>query len=342
MVPAGMKGKAGSVRRRALVGIAALVLPGCQSPATTTTATMPDGAVPIATTATSAAAPEAGPDAAGAPPLSARRAGQLAATLHDFLDYSPRAVYPVDKLKEVDDTFLVVAGEDSAPLDQAADVVHATAQAMWSGPMVHRPDLAIRIWLFATRKKYEAFRSEYGPKDSRRSDLSFWDPNTRSIFYCVEGQGITGLQHEVLHPLEIEDFPRSPYWLQEALPALMEAGSFVDGQLVAKPHFRLVTLRTALTKPEYAPKVRLDRLFELTTYDKFMSESVELHYAAGREALRWLLTAKHALWNFYASCRQGVLTDPTCEQAFTSAVGASPEAATAEWIAWLQSPEAEK
>jgi hypothetical protein len=303
---------------------------------------MPDGAVPIATTATSAAAPEAGPDAAGAPPLSERRARQLAGTLSDFFSYSPRYVYPVDKSKEVDDTFLVVAGEDSAPLDQAADVVHATAQAMWSGPMVHRPDLAIRIWLFATRKKYEAFRSLYGPKDSRASDLSFWDPNSRSIFYCVEGQGITGLQHEVLHPLEIEDLPRGPYWMQEALPALAEAGSFVDGQLVAKPHFRLVTLRTALSKPEYAPKVRLDRLFELTTYDKFMHDSVELHYAVGREALRWLLSSKHALWTLYASCREAILTDPTCEQAFTSAVGATPEAATAEWIAWLQSPEAEK
>jgi hypothetical protein len=210
---------------------------------------MPEGAVPAATTATSSAgpdaAPDAGPDASGAPPLSERRAGQLAESMRDFLDYSPRYVYPVDKMKEVDDTFLIVAGEDSAPIDQAADVVHATVQAMWSGPMVHRIDLAVRIWLFATRKKYEEFRGRDGPPDSRPSDLSFWDPNTRSIFYCVEGQGITGLQHEVLHPMEIEDLPRASYWMQEALPALMEAGAFVDGQLVAKPHFRLATLRTA-------------------------------------------------------------------------------------------------
>lgn len=267
---------------------------------------------------------------------------QLGTTMGDFRAYSRGYVYPVDKMKEVDDTFLIVAGEESAPVDQAAEVVHATAQAMWSGPMVHRLDLAVRIWLFANRKAYEAFRSRFGPKDSRPTDLSFWDPNSRSIFYCVEGQGITGLQHEVLHPLEIEDLPRAPYWMEEALPALAEAGSFVEGQLVAKPHFRLATLRTALTKPAYAEQVRLDRLFELTTYKAFMSDSVELRYAVGREALRWLLNAKHALWTFYASCREGILTDPTCEQAFTSAVGASPEAATAEWIAWLQSPEAEK
>ena len=65
-----------------------------------------------------------------------------------------------------------------------------------------------------------------------------------------------------------------------------------------------------------------------------------LHYGLSREALRWL-DHLGKLWTWWAAARDAVLEDPTGEATFTKVVGKSPADATADWIAWIQSREAE-
>lgn len=282
-----------------------------------------------------------------APPLSERLAAKLAHSVRDGLDYSERYVFEFGggRMKVVDDTFVLVAGEPSAPLDDAAATVHAAVQSLWHD-LSHRPTRAAVVWVFASRKSFGNFVAEFGPRDARRTDLSFYVPQptfipeVSQIYFCAEGQGLLGADHEIAHHLVRYDFPHAPTWLAEGLPALLEsADPTPDGELHPKAHFRLRTLRTALTKPDYAPLVRLDVLFGLHDAAAFRKHEA-LFYALAREFLRWA-DSLHALWPFYRLFRDGVLTDETGEQAFATVFGKTPADATSEFLDWIRSKEAE-
>ena len=296
---------------------------------------------------TLAAAQEGGPAAVVAKPLSDRLATKLAVSLRSSLFYSARYVveFGGGRMEPVDDTFVLVAGDKNAPLDDAKATVHAAAQSLWHD-LSHRPTHAATVWVFASRRNYEKFVTWHAP-GARPSDLSVYVPDslfvpgTSEIFFCAEGQGLGGVDHEIAHHLVRYDFPRAPTWLGEGLPAMLESAqpNPDDGELHAQAHFRLQTLRTALTKPEYAPLVRLDALFGLRDEAAFRKHEA-LSYALAREFLRWA-DSRHQLWPFYRLFRDGVLTDETGEKAFAAVFGKKPADATAEFIDWLRSKEAE-
>jgi len=305
-------------------------------------------AVLALTLPTLAAAQDAAPDTSIAKPLSYRLASKLGGSVHSSLGYSERYVFEFGggRMEIVDDTFVLVAGDRSAPLDEAVTTVHAAVQSLWHGDLQHRPTRAATVWVFASRKNYEKFVAEFGPKGARSSDLSFYVPESKlipeisEIYFCAEGQGLGGIGHEIAHHLVRYDFPRAPTWLAEGLPALLEAARPTpDGELHSQAHFRLETLRTALTKPDYAPLVRLDVLFGLRDDAAFRKHEA-LSYALAREFLRWA-DSRHQLWPFYRLFREGVLTDETGEKAFATVFGKTPADATDEFLDWIRSKEAE-
>jgi hypothetical protein len=325
-----------------LIFACAALLAACQgSPAPT----------PAPPASASAAAATAAPSASSAPidesvakPLSERGARELK---DDMLTRMQRAnqfgfEFNPDPRKLVEeDTFLLVAGDKSAPLDEAAAQLHKTVEALWHGPMLHRPELGVTVWVFARRADYERFRQQYAADDSSPKDLSFFRPTDRWIFFCPEGSSMGTLSHEVAHPLSLADIPKAPFWALEGLPAVLELPQFdADGGLTgAGAHFRLQTLRDALASKTRAPLVRLDQLFPLTTREAFDDASYDLHYAIARESLRWLLQ-RGLLWTWWHRLRDDILTDPTGQKSFEAVVGPIDKAQN-DWVAWIQSPESE-
>lgn len=294
-----------------------------------------------------AAAQDTGPDPNVARPLSARLAKKLAEGVEGSLYYSPKFVrkFGGGRTQVVDDTFVLVAGDPSAPFDDAVATVRAATESLWHD-LSHRPAHAATVWVFGARKDYDRFVTEEAPIDTPRRDLSFYLPDalvvrgTSEIFFCAEGQGLGGSAHEIAHHLIRYDFPKAPTWLAEGLPALLEsARPTPDGELHPQAHFRLATVRTALTKPAYAPLVRLDVLFGLRDAAAFRKNEA-LFYGLAREFLRWA-DSRHQLWPLYRLMRDGVLTDETGEAAFATVFGKTPADATNEFLDWIRSKEAE-
>ena len=204
----------------------------------------------------------------------------------------------------------------------------------------------VSVWVYGTRAAYEKAREDFGPRESTAGDLSFYDGENRAIWFCAEGGGVGSLGHETVHALLQNygdgDFPHAPVWLSEGLAALFEVVTYDDktGDAQFGPHFRIVTLRKALQRTDYAPKVSLEHLFTLRDDDSFKKDRA-LGYALARETLR-IMYEKHgdALWRFYRGWRDGLLTDPTGEHAFAAAMdGKTPADVTPEFLAWVQSSE---
>jgi hypothetical protein len=288
---------------------------------------------------------DAAPADVEALPLSPFRAGKLAEDVAKR-DGDASSATQYRRRVIVADTFVLAMADESAPIDAAADVVRRETAFLWRGIMSRRLYEGVTLWVYGTRAAYEAERERRGPKDSTAGDLSFYDGENREIWFCAEGSGLGTLGHEVVHPLlqgaGDGDFPHAPVWLSEGLAALFEVVTYDDktGDAQFGPHFRIVSLRKALKRTDYAPKVSLEHLFTLRDDESFKKDRA-LAYALSREALRFIYE-KHgdALWRFYRSWRDGVLTDPTGEHAFASAMdGKTPADVTPEFLAWVQSSE---
>ena len=340
-------------RRLAALAAAALTL-GCASPSgdvspAPTPSSIPDAA-PAPSATPSAAdswawlqyeSPADGGDAGMlARPLSPHRASLLAEELKSRLWEAGRAT-DGRRTITVADSFVVVQGDEQAPIDQVADEVRRETQFLWRTAFTHRLYHAVKIFVFQHRSTYEAFRKVNGPPDSRPQDISFYSPDDHEAFVCMEGGGIGDARHEAAHPLTNEDAgPKITRVLGEGIPELFEVVSWdAAGNPRFEPHFRLQSLRTALRRPDFAPKVRLDYLFSLSDEAAFNSSGA-LGRALAREALRFL-AAKYDLWGFYARARDGVLDDPTAMRALAATTGGkSPADLTPEFVAWIQSAEA--
>jgi len=323
-----------------------LAASGCGGPAPGASPA-PDAAPPSALepapspSLTASAPPPPPPDApqlTPAPPLSERRAHELSIDLMQRFNDAILGRYPGPPHATVDDTFVVISGEPSAPLDAAVEATRETVDALWHYPFAHRPEKSVVVWVASSANTLHALVREHAPY-IRDTGIGMYDPQSRQVFVATGPSGLTVLNHEIVHPLLRADFPRAPAWLAEGLPALFEAGQVrPDGTFAFGAHFRLQTVRTALNKAE-ADQVKLDTLFSWST-DAAFRKNEPLHYACAREALRWL-HSQGLLWPFYAAWRDGVLDDPTGEKAFQAAVHKTPAEATEAWIAWLRSDEAE-
>ena len=213
---------------------------------------------------------------------------------------------------------------------------------LYAGRLAHRPDRAVRVFLYRSPAALALGISQYeGPRPDPPG-LGLFDPAKRVILACPDAAGLLS-GHEIAHPLVLADFPHAPAWALEGLPSLFEVVDLsIPGEIHGKAHFRLQTLRDALASkdPAIVGSVRLDALFAMTTAASFHEEPEYLHYALARESLRWL-DHLGKLWSWWVEFREKILEDPTGVATFTKIVGKSPAAATADWIAWIQSREAE-
>ena len=178
--------------------VGAALLAACQgAPAP---APSPAPSVSAATSAPAAASASAAPvDQSVAKPLSERGARLLESDMHLRMERADQFGFQFnpDPRKIVEeDTFLLVAGDKSAPLDEAAAQVHRTVEALWRGPFFHKPEAGVTVWVFSKRADYEKFRQLYATDDSSPKDLSFYRPSDRWIFFCPEGSGWGTLNHE--------------------------------------------------------------------------------------------------------------------------------------------------
>jgi hypothetical protein len=297
--------------------------------------------LPLAAADSAETSVQAGPDftpSTTARPLSPRGARELALDVAAHTAEIDKALPGHAPIRTESDSFLLVAAEPSTPIDAATQVVHDTVAALFHGPLTHRPSRAFTVWVFATPSLYGRFLHSRYP-DADPNDLGYFDPGYGEIFVCTGPAGVTTAAHEVVHAL-LGDFPRAPYWLQEGLASLYELPDFnPPGEIHGKAHFRLPTLRTQLASPATAAGVRLDAVFKLEP-TAFRGKNAYLAYALSREAMRWL-DAQHKLWSFFRTWREGTLEDETGEKSFATVMGKSPVEASAAWVAWLQSPEAE-
>jgi hypothetical protein len=344
---------------RGIILFAALFALGCQGASAPAADENPATAAPSASAAAaaiasaSADAPDAGPDMSVAKPLSPRLAAKLAQSIDAIKAAAPPLVAKLGggRMEVVDDTFVLVAGEKNAPLDDAVKTVHAATQALWHGLFWHRPSRGAVVWVFSSRDTYGKFVTKYAPKGAEITDLSFYVPESAhvpgasEVYFCAEGQGIHGVAHEVAHHLLSRgDFPTAPRFIQEGIPALLEAADPQPdtGDLRLKAHFRLQSVRDALTKPNYASWCTVQALFDVTE-DSFWGFSEPLAYALSREFLRFLEVRKHALVPFYRAFREGILDDPSGRHALTAATGAKqPYELTDEFQEWIRSKDAEQ
>jgi hypothetical protein len=240
-----------------------------------------------------------------------------------------------------DDTFLLVAPERGAwMLDDAVKITHDTIAALSHGPLSHANENAYIVWVFQLPANYGPFLQYRSPAADPK-DLGYIDYGSGEIFVCTGPGGMGSLAHEIAHALLLADAPHLPYALQEGIASQFEDPSFdPPGEIHGKAHFRLQTLRTQLARPDSAPHITLDALFQLTRHS-FEGKGGYIAAALARESMRWL-DSQHLMWRFYHQVRDNILKDPDGTAAWMAVVGKSPQDATPDWIAWLKSPEAEQ
>jgi hypothetical protein len=319
-----------------------LPLAACTTPAAVTT---PDGAPP----AVSAPVPAiAAASVATAAPVDTSSPVQLSArgrkALSNSLSTAMGAVPPGAASTVVRDTFLLIAGDRGAPLAQAAALTDKTFAALYSSSgtiMRHRPEWAITVFLYSTHAAYANAIPAKAPHDS----YGLYYPDSHTIYVETEGGGTGDYQHELVHSLEGSDFPLAPVAVDEAVASYFELATITGDDAGtptphALPHFRIMTLRRALADAKTAGLVDLQRVLSITDEGAFGDlATYSINYGCAREMARWL-DGRHQLWDFYRTCREDILDDPTCAKSFTKVTGLSPQAATAPFVQWVQSDEA--
>ncbi len=291
----------------------------------------------------SASLPLPAPASTVAPPLSPRRAANLARDVEERTAKAYLSWERPTRVKTVGGLFIVAAGDPAAPFDAAVAVIQQTVDALYAGPLSHRPDQAVVVWLYSSQAAFEHGIVLEGIPVNEPPGLGLYDPQQRVILTWTDAAGLGSLSHEVAHPCVTADFPRAPEWLQEGLPAVLEVPDFSHpGEIHGKAHFRLQTLRDTLASKDaaLAASIRLDALFAMTDAASFREAPLYVHYAMAREALRFL-DFRGQLWTWYRAFRESALEDPRGVAAFTRIMGKSPADATADWLAWIQSAAAE-
>ncbi len=320
-----------------------LTLVACTTPSAVST---PDGAPPAASvvvpaTGAASVATAAPVDTLSPVPVSARAKKALT----DSMSAAKFAVPPGAASTVVLDTFLLIAGDRRAPLAEAAALTEKTFAALYSGSrpiMRHAPEWAITVFLYSSHGTYANAIPAKAPHDS----YGLYYPGTHTIYVETEGGGTGDYQHELVHSLEDADFPLAPIAINEAVASYFEVATVSAGDagvpiLHALPHFRILTLRRRLADPRTAGLVNLDRLLSITDDKTFGDPATyDINYSTAREMARWLDDERHQLWDFYRTCREDILDDPTCARSFAKVTGLSPEAATAPFVKWVQSDEA--
>jgi len=292
------------------------------------------------------------PDPSAAIPLSPRASASLAADLAMRMEAAKAEPDRPHRVIPVAGTFLLADGDDAAPLDAAVDLATRLVGAAYSGAFAHRPEKSVTVWIYGSGPFFKQGVNDHTRwfwiHPNQDPGFGLFDEHTRAIVVRTDTGGVQTLNHELLHVLADSDYPTAPTWLAEGMASLGEVTVLAkspDGThdvLRFGAHFRLQTLRDAIVKhdPATMDALRVDSMFTWRTPTKFHDPGLEsLHYAVSREVLRFALQ-KGKLWDFWHAARDHADEDPTAEKAFTRIMG-KPADVTAEFLAWVQSKEAE-
>lgn len=346
--------------RGAFILLAFLAFAACdeeEGPISRRTPTPHIASAPEATASVASAQPAAprfgltlAPRFTPAPPLSPRRTAKLAADLVRITELAKHAPEAPSHVRPVAGTFLIAPGDPAAPVDAAADLARRIVDFLYSGPFQHRPDEATLVWVHTTQAGFErGFRAlpkapDEPPAQLEYGTIGLYDDFARTVLVRTDAAGVGSIAHELLHPLAEADGPRMPNFAIEGLSAAFEVPDFSrPGEVHFRPHFRLQSLRDALqsSNTDVAGDVGLMTVFGLAARSVREGPRGYLHYAEAREFLRWL-DHRGKLWAFWSLCRDNILLDSSCMDAFERVMGKAPVDATSDWIAWIQSPEAEE
>jgi hypothetical protein len=91
--------------------------------------------------------------AQSARPLSARAVRELALDTAAHSTEIDKVLPGHAPIRTESDSYLLVAAEPSAPLDQVISLTHDTVTALLHGPVEHRPERAFTVWVFATPER---------------------------------------------------------------------------------------------------------------------------------------------------------------------------------------------
>lgn len=292
------------------------------------------------------------PDPSAAIPLSPRASASLAADLAARTAAARADPDHPHRVIPVAGTFVLADGDDAAPLDAAVDLATRLVSAAYSGPFAHRPEKSVTVWIYGSgpffKQGVEDHTRWYPLRPGQDPGYGLFDEYTRSIVVRTDTAGVGSINHELLHVLSDADYPTAPAWLGEGMASLGEVtvlSKSPDGShdvLRFGAHFRLQTLRDAIAKhdPVTMEQLHVETKFTWNTDRAFHDPGVEyLHYAVAREVLRFALQ-RGKLWDFWHTARDHADEDPTAEKAFTQVIG-KPADLTTEWLAWVQSKQAE-
>lgn len=286
---------------------------------------------------------DASPAAAGssAPALSARGQGVLQRSLDDRTALVGRVVRGHPATRVVDGTFLLVAGERDAPLEAATKVAQDTVTALFHGALGHRSERAFVVWVFGKPATCASFLTSRvaGAEPAR---LAHVDSGAQEVFVCTGGpEGVAAIAPAIARVLFAADFPHAPAWLTRALVSLFDPPFFEPaGELHGKADAGLQVVRARLASPDGRATIGLGAVLKLEP-EQLTGPYGDLTRAMGREALRWL-DAQHHLWDFYGEWRARFRGDDPPQSALQYVLHETVEEASAEWIAWLGSLEAER
>jgi hypothetical protein len=292
----------------------------------------------------------------------------LPTSLRDAVTAAASALH-VKTVTHVDvDAFVLVDADHGANFPAAVSLARKAVAAFFHGRFDRHPTRAVTVYVFSSPDAYQCFcgARAHGPCPTTFGE---YDRLSREIVMHAT-RGAETLNHEMVHPIVEEDFPRAPAWLDEGIASLYENPVFSCGEafepaslpepgsdnplarsrgmfITGVSNWRYPDVKRALDSPDDPGPTRLDALFAMDTFtfltlDRAHPETgptdpakENRHYALARYFAQWLDRQGH-LWPFYRAWRDGIATDPTGVKAFAAVLGRSPGEADADWEAYVR------
>jgi len=245
------------------------------------------------------------------------------------------------------DAFVLVDADHGPHFPRAVDLARKSLDAFFRGRFDRHPTRAVTVYVFSSQDAFQQFCAgrTHGPCPTTFGE---YDRVSRVIVMHAT-RGAETLNHEMVHPLVQESFPRAPAWLDEGVAALYEAPVFSCGKgfITGISNWRYPDVKAVLDSSEEATPTRLDALFAMDTFTFLTLDPAHpeagptdpakenRHYGLSRYFVQWL-DRQGRLWPFFRAWRDGIATDPTGEKAFAAVVGRTPGQADADWETYVR------
>ena len=245
------------------------------------------------------------------------------------------------------DAFVLVDADHGSRFPAAVDLARKAVDALFDGRFEKHPTRAVTVFVFSSQDGFQRFCSARTGGACPTTFGEYGRVSREIVMHAT--RGAETLNHELVHPIIQEDFPRAPAWLDEGIAALYEnpVYSCAKGYLTGISNWRYPDVKRALDAPDEPAPTRLDALFAMDTFTFLTLDPAHpeagptdpakenRHEGLARYLAQWL-DRKGQLWPFYRTWRRTIATDPTGEKAFTAVVGRTPGHADADWEAYVR------